>query len=345
MDSLSLSAKYSRSYNDPSTTEIPEASQSVENSPAEKATPELPDSTLDHLLTDIQHQPTAPSRSKNTSSRRYASTAKKTPKRMSRPQSAKKLISSPLLSGSSPRESVTRLSRITSSAAVTSLYHVISERVRTSGQQSLNSEDLQDIKNYFETEQTHFEQLIGTNIEGKPLTPYEIHRREKTRFQNSATLQRHVDISEKKHKERVQTARKAVKMMKESIEDRLALHILRLGQKLERQRKAEESQVRREQSRINQSEKDIILSNIRNFYRDKIELLREEIAAEKAKEHMIEVERRQALAQAEGERRRLRRTMLEEARKLMLSDTERAQLAGLSQSRLEEELIRLYKRS
>lgn len=347
MDSLSLSAKYSRSYNDPSTTEIPEASQSVENSPAEKATPEPdpPDSSLGRLLADIQHHPSAQSRGKDSSSRRYASSAKKTPKRASRPQSAKKLISSPLLSGSSPRESITRLSRMTSSAAVTSLYHVISERVRTSGQQSLNSDDLQDIKNFFETEQNQFEQLIGTNIEGKPLTPYEIHRREKVRFHNSATLKKHLDISDKQHREKVQIARKAVKMMKESMEDRLALHVLRLGQKLERQRKAEESQARREQSRLNQSEKDIILSNIRNFYRDKIELLREEIAAEKSREHMMEVERRQALAQAEGERRRLRRAMLEEARKLMVSDTERAQLAGLSQSQLEEELIRLYKRS
>ena len=344
MDSLSLSAKYSKSYNDRSTTEIPEVSQSVENSPAERATPE-PDPSLEPILSAIQTQPTSQRRLKHSGSRKLSSSVKRTPKKMSRPQSAKKLISSPMLSSSSPHASVTRLSRITSTAAVSSLYHVISERLRSSGQGSLNSSDLQDIKNYFETEQNHFEQVIGLDIEGKPLTPYEIHRREKTRLQNSATLKRHQDITEQRYREKAALAHKSVKMMKESIEDRLALHILRLGQKLERQRKAEESQTKREQLRVSQTEKDIILSNIRNFYRDKIELLREKIAAEKEKDRRMQVEKRQALAKAEGERRRLRKAMLEEARKLLVSDTEREQLSGLSQSRLEEELIRLYKRS
>lgn len=289
---FSLSAKYSRSY-DPSTTEIPEVSQSVEHSPDEKATPEPErnfspsDPSLANLISDISQSPAkfAPARttSRTTSSK----------KSMKRPQSAKQLVSSPLVSS---RESLARVSRLTSSAAVTSLYHVISSRVRTSGHKSLKPEDLQDIKSYFENEQYRFEEILSTKVGGKALTPYEIHRREKTRQKNVEALQKHEEIADRKHQEEVDRAKQAYRLLKNSTEERLSMHIQKMIQKLERQRRLEASQAQREQAEQTASEKSLILSNIRNFYRDRIALLKEQIEAERMNEHLRVVEQRQVTA-------------------------------------------------
>ena len=360
---FSLTAKYSKSY-DPSTTEIPEVSQSVENSPDEKGTPEPnrnfspSDPSLANLISDLPQSPgkgrlqvsnSASSHSKSIP-RRATQSSSRSHQPFSRPHSAKQLVSSPLLSSRSVKDSVSRLSRVTSTAAVTSLYHVISERVRTSGQNSLEAEDLRDIKSYFETEQIRFEEVLGAKVGEKTLTPYEIHKREKTRMKNEETMRKHEAISDKKHQEEVQMAGKAATMLKNSLEDRLALHILRLGQRLERQRKSEASRSKREQAAQSQTEKTIIISNIRNFYHDRIELLKEQIESERSRDRLRTVEQRQvpptqALARAETERRAQRQALLDEARSLLTTQREREQLSSLSKERLEDELIRMYKRS
>ena len=363
MDSLSLSAKYSRSFNDPSTTEIPEVSQSIEHSPEQQASPEpapVTDQSLDHILSEIQQKPVGGTNKRRkqggksgegsawsgSSFKKSSKSSKKASR--SRPASAKNLLLSPLLS--SPIESVNRLSRVTSSSAVTSLYHVISSRMKASGQQALSPEDLQDIKSFFEAEQVQFEEALTAKVEGRPLPPYEVHKREKTRVRNCEIHRKHEEIKDKRQKEEISMARKAVKMMKNSAEDRLALHILHMGQKLERQRKLESTQATREQLSRSLSEKAIILSNIRNFYHDRMELLKEKISAEREKARFLEIEQRQVspsqtLARAEQERKAARRAFLEQTRSRLELATAKLELETLNQSRLETELIRMYKRS
>lgn len=146
---------------------------------------------------------------------------------------------------------------------------------------------------------------------------------------------------ERRQLEEVRRRKKALRMRRESVEAYQRSRASGLFHKLEQQRRADESALRREETALFRTEKQLILDNIKNFYQDRIQRLRERIQENRFSKQIVETERKKEIAREERERKLERKMHMTDVNQLLdlqgeLLDKE------LSNPHFEEQILGLY---
>ena len=104
----------------------------------------------------------------------------------------------------------------------------------------------------------------------------------------------------------------------------------------------EEAQAEREKLAKRDADKGIIVENIRNFYWDKGEILKEQLQRRKSEVQLWDVEERKMQSTARKQRKQVKSSQLQALHAAMERDKERA-VSDLKQ--VEAQLIAMYKRA
>jgi hypothetical protein len=104
----------------------------------------------------------------------------------------------------------------------------------------------------------------------------------------------------------------------------------------------EEAQAEREKLARRNADKGIIVENIRNFYRDKGEILKEQLQRQKSEVQIWDVEERKMQSTARKQRKQAKASQLQALHAAVERDKERA--AG-DLKQVEAQLIAMYKRA
>lgn len=137
----------------------------------------------------------------------------------------------------------------------------------------------------------------------------------------------------------MKTARRLAKQ--QILEDRQRL-INSLASKFRTAILREEAQAEREKLARRNADKGIIVENIRNFYRDKGEILKEQLQRQKSEVQIWDVEERKMHSTARKQRKQARASQLQALHAAVERDKERA--AG-DLKQVEAQLIAMYKRA
>lgn len=104
----------------------------------------------------------------------------------------------------------------------------------------------------------------------------------------------------------------------------------------------EEAQIEREKLAKRNADKGVIVENIRNFYRDKGEILKEQLQRQKSEVQIWDVEERKMQSTTRKQRKQAKASQLQALHAAMERDKERA-ASDLKQ--VEAQLIAMYKRA
>jgi len=159
---------------------------------------------------------------------------------------------------------------------------------------------------------------------------------------NHQTDQKRDEIQQRKYEAELIRLKTARRMAKQKVlEDRQRL-INSLANKYRNAIIREEDQTEREKQARRDADKAVIVANIRNFYRDKGELLREELQSRKAQEQSWAAEQRKAQSGARKQRKQAKSSQLQALHAALERNKERA---ALDLKQVEAQLIALYKRA
>lgn len=159
---------------------------------------------------------------------------------------------------------------------------------------------------------------------------------------NHQTDQKREQIQQMKYEAELIRLKTARRMAKQKVlEDRQRL-INSLANKYRNAIIREEAQAEREKQARRDADKAVIVANIRNFYRDKGELLREELQSRKWQEQSWTAEQRKAQSGARKHRKQVQASQLQTLHAALERDKERA---ALDLKQVEAQLIALYKRA
>lgn len=265
---------------------------------------------------------------------------------VSRPQSSR-LLRTPSVYSQSVNDDIALITHITSHDALKSIYSLVSSKIPCSNSTSidLSNKDKEEIQHFFQNMKKEFQEALENQLASRPITPYEATKRERIKAQNRAKELKHEEILEQKHIQEIKRVQKAHKMQRTHLKQKIRTKMQDAVKKVEKINKLEHEKREREIKEIHNQEKNLIMENIRNFYHDRIKLLKEQIDKERNEQKVLVYEHRKRLAEEQKERRTQRRRHLDEARKLLEKENEKLKIDLREAENLEEELINLYRRS
>lgn len=274
-----------------------------------------------------KHRPPSPYR--NSSSRR--------------PSSAKPRLSA---SNQSVKDEIEAISHLTAQDAIHSLNQLVKAKVKAIGDYQLPEKDRADVQTFFQEQKNKFRSELNADLLGVQLVPsiqtiHDKHKMEAARRENERCDKRREEFAAKQQLEEVKRRKKSLRMRRDSVEAYQRGRVEGLFHKLEQQRRADESTQRKEATTLFKTEKQLILDNIKNFYQDRIQRLRERIEESRFSKRIVDTERKKEVARAERERKAERRQHLADVHQLLelqgeLLDKE------LTNPRFEEEILGLY---
>ena len=260
-----------------------------------------------------------------------------------RPSSAKPRLSS---SNQSVKDEIEAISHLTAQDAIHSLNQLVKTKVKVIGDYQLPEKDRADVQTFFQEQKNKFRSELNADLLEEHLVPsrqtmHDRHKMETARKANERCDKRQEEIAEKQQLEEVKRRKKSLRMRRDSMEAYQKGKVAGLFHKLEHQRKADESTQRKEATVLFRTEKQLILDNIKNFYQDRIQRLRERIEESRFSKRIVATERTKEMVRAERERKAERRQHLADVNQLLqmqgdLLDKE------MSNPRFEEEILGLY---
>jgi len=259
-----------------------------------------------------------------------------------RPRSAKPSSSA----SHSVKDEIEAISHLTAQDAIHSLNQLVKAKAKAIGDYLLPEKDRADVQQFFQEQKNKFRSelnadLLGTHLVEDRQTVHDRHKLEAAHRANERCDRRREEIVERKQLEEVRRRKKALRLRRESVEACQRSRVSGLFHKLEQQRRADESSQRREEAALFRTEKQLILDNIKNFYQDRIQRLRERIEANRLSKQIVETARKQEIAREERERKLERRIYMTDVNQLLdlqgeLLDKE------LSNPHFEEQILGLY---
>ncbi|CAG9336215.1 unnamed protein product [Blepharisma stoltei] len=277
---------------------------------------------------------------------------KKTKKKLITPKSSFKATSnhdiskSPSMQSVSANEDVALLTHRTSHDAIKSIYSLVTSKMPFSNSSSVDfsKNDKRDIQIYFQTKTKEFQDTLIQELGRRPLTPYEISKKEKLQKWNNKLDKKREEILAKKQQEEIERVCKSNEVTKMRLQEKIEAQTQRAVRNIKRNLKIERKKKKSEAKSIHKQEKGLILENIRNFYRDRISLLKEKIESEKIEKKVVEFEQKKILSEAVRERRMRRKQYIEEAKSILEKETEKLQSDLLDSTLcLEEKLLKIYR--
>ena len=125
---------------------------------------------------------------------------------------------------------------------------------------------------------------------------------------------------------------------------RLCKKVFKLASDLEKDKLIEEKKHHREQEHQKVSQKRAMVETIENYYKDKIDMLKDRIGQEKFERHVAQEAQKKALSQMKKELGDQKRKEVERYIRLLQQEDEKFDLENLNASRLEHEIVRLYQK-
>lgn len=120
--------------------------------------------------------------------------------------------------------------------------------------------------------------------------------------------------------------------------------MFKLASDLEKDKLIEEKKHHREQEHQKVSQKRAMVETIENYYKDKIDMLKDRIGQEKFERHVAQEAQKKALSQMKKELGDQKRKEVERYIRLLQQEDEKFDLENLNASRLEHEIVRLYQK-
>jgi len=121
--------------------------------------------------------------------------------------------------------------------------------------------------------------------------------------------------------------------------------IIEMATDLEKHRIIEDRNRFLEERKKNNQSKRIALQRIENLYRDKVEMLKEKKQEARLTRKLISQAQREALSRMERETKLVRKREMEDIKNRLRQEEERFEVTNLNVEKIEQELIRIYKRS
>ena len=211
-----------------------------------------------------------------------------------RPSSAKPSRSS---GNQSLKEEIEVISHLTAQDAIRSLYLLVNSKVKSIGEYQLPEKDRTDVQNFFQDQKRKFQNELKTDLFEKtlvkfPQTRHDLHKMEAARRENERRDKRREEIMDKKQMDEIKRKKQSLKLRRESVDAYQKSQVESLFHKFEQQRRTEESAQRRDEIHLFKTEKQLILENIKNFYQDRVQRLREKIEENRFTKMIVETERR-----------------------------------------------------
>lgn len=260
-----------------------------------------------------------------------------------RPSSAKRSVST---ANQSIKDEIEAISHLTAQDAIHSLHQLVKAKVKAIGDYQLPERDRAEVQDFFQEQKNKFRNELNSDLLGHPLvhhiqTLHDRHKMEAAHRENERHERRREEILEKQQIDEIKRRKKAIRLRRESVESFQKTRVDEIFHKLERQRRADESAQRREESDLFRTEKQLILENIKNFYQDRIQRLRERIEETKFAKKIAETERKREVARAERERKEERKRHLADVNQL-LDMQEKLLGKELTNPHFEEQILGLY---
>lgn len=246
----------------------------------------------------------------------------------------------------SANEDVALITHKTSNDAIKSIYSLVTTKLPLSNSSSIDfsKSDKRDIQNIFQKKTKEFQMSLLQELGRRPLTPYEISKKERLQKLNSETDRKQEGIYIKKQEDEIKRIYKSNQITKIRLAERLKEHTEKALHKMKKNMKLERNKKKLESRQAQKQEKEIIIENIKNFYKDRISLLKEKIDQEKVQKKIYDYERKKVLSDAEKERKIQRKMYLEQARSLIDNDNSKLNSDLLNFENIEEKLLKYFKR-
>jgi len=120
--------------------------------------------------------------------------------------------------------------------------------------------------------------------------------------------------------------------------------VFKLASDLEKDKLLEEKKAAKEREWHKVSQRHAMVNTIENYYKDKIDMLKDRIDQEKFQRQVAQEAQKKAFSQIKKELGDQKRKEVERYIQLLQQEDDKFDLANLNASRLEQEVVRLYKK-
>lgn len=120
--------------------------------------------------------------------------------------------------------------------------------------------------------------------------------------------------------------------------------MFKLASDLEKDKLLEEKKIAKEREWQKVSQRQAMVHTIENYYKDKIDMLKDRIDQEKFERQVAQEAQKKAFSQIKKELGDQKRKEVERYIQLLQQEDDKFDLANLDGSRLEHEVVRLYKK-
>lgn len=169
------------------------------------------------------------------------------------------------------KEEIEALSIETSKKVIQSIYSIMYPKVPSSKILSeLSEQDQQDIQNFFSKKKTEFDQLLEeiSKYNKKPLK------------RDSSSLLKTERLQEKRYINEILLIKKKQKLLKNELIKKASERIKAQKKMIKKNKEIEANKIQRESKKIQEYQKNLIIQNIDNFYKDKIAIIKDRIQKE-----------------------------------------------------------------
>lgn len=211
-----------------------------------------------------------------------------------RPASSRGFMKSPSLNSLSTNEDIAYITQITSNEAVKSIYSLVSYKFPCSINTTadLAEKDKAEIQAFFENKKNEFRNMLKRELNTRPYTPHELSTKQKVRKRNLFHKNKMQEINKNHLVSEIKRIKKSKNLKEQNLHSRLQSQLEKALFRAERAKLNEERKKTKEIQQVQKFEKELIIENIKNFYRDRIDLFKQEINKQKKTNRAEETERK-----------------------------------------------------
>ena len=151
-------------------------------------------------------------------------------------------------------------------------------------------------------------------------------------------------IREKKFEEELINQQKSLMYKRNAQQVRLCQKVYRLASDLEKNKLLEEKKTFLENQSLKKTQKKLMVDGIENFYKDKINMLRERISTEKFERKIAQNAQVEALSRMKRELDLSKKKEIQKYLVLLKQEDQKYDFQSSNLNKLESEIIRLYKK-
>lgn len=208
----------------------------------------------------------------------------------------------------------------------------------------MHAEDQQEIQSFFQEQKRKFRNQLEQHITKKPLNEMEKERRDRLREINRRKAQHSSELKEKAQLDELYRAQKSRENAKEIYEYKIKKRIENVVLKHKRTNVSDKTKLSKEIAVSHKKEKKLIIENIKNYYKDKIDILRDQIKEEKKARKIVSREQKKTLSEHKKERINVRKKQLEEAKHLIALESDKLKMDWINAEQFEQKLLKMYSR-